>query len=291
MKANLPENEPKRIAWWAEKDIYRLMREARKGRKLFVLHDGPPYANNNIHLGQALNKILKDFVVKSRSMMGFDTPYVPGWDCHGLPIEHRVDLDLGAAGRTLPALDKRKLCRDYAERFIGIQREEFRRLGVFWDWTLDREEEAAKQPDRKAIYRTLDREYEAVIVESLGAFFTKGFVYHGRKPVHWCFSCRTALAEAEVEYEERNDPSIYVKFPLSGRPDAGLRRDLDHHTLDPSGQSGGGFSSRSDVRRGSGRVGDLHHRRRVDRGGLEGVRMVRPARPRLIQREPDRLHP
>ena len=215
MKANLPENEPKRLAWWSEMNLYAELRKARKGRDLFVLHDGPPYANNSIHLGQALNKILKDVCVKSRSMMGYDAPYVPGWDCHGLPIEHRVDLDLGDAGRTLPALEKRRLCRQYAERFIGVQREEFRRLGVVWDWDTDRAEEAAGLADRLAIYRTIDRSYEAVIVESLGAFFTRGFVYHGRKPVHWCFSCRTALAEAEVEYEERSDPSIYVRFPLS----------------------------------------------------------------------------
>lgn len=221
MKANLPENEPRRLAWWASQSIYRKIRDARRGAPLFVLHDGPPYANNNIHLGQALNKILKDMVVKSRSMMGYDCPYVPGWDCHGLPIEHRVDLDLGEAGRTMPALEKRELCRRYAEKFIGIQASEFRRLGVFWDWQLDEEESRPTTPggnglpDRKAIYRTIDREYEAVIVESLGAFFSSGRVYHGRKPVHWCFSCRTALAEAEVEYEERNDPSVYVKFPLS----------------------------------------------------------------------------
>ncbi len=215
MKANLPENEPKRLAWWAEMRIYEALRAARRGSPVFVLHDGPPYANNNIHLGQALNKILKDFVVKSRSMMGYDAPYVPGWDCHGLPIEHRVDQDLGAAGAALPALEKRARCRAYAEKFIAVQREEFRRLGVFWDWELDRREEADRLPDRAAIYRTIDREYEAAIVESLGAFFSGGYVYHGSKPVHWCTSCRTALAEAEVEYEERNDPSIYVKFPLS----------------------------------------------------------------------------
>src|SRR5262249_7174640 len=121
MKANLPENEPNRLAWWAGQSIYRKVRAARAGAPVFVLHDGPPYANNNIHLGQALNKILKDFVVKSRSMMGYDCPYVPGWDCHGLPIEHRVDLDLGEAGRTMPALEKRELCRPDAEKYIGVQ--------------------------------------------------------------------------------------------------------------------------------------------------------------------------
>ena len=215
MKANLPENEPKRLAWWGEMKLYGAIRGIRKGHPIFVLHDGPPYANGNIHLGQALNKILKDFVVKSRTMMGFDAPYVPGWDCHGLPIEHRVDLDLGESGHRLSPLEKRKRCREYAEKFIDVQREEFRRLGVFWDWSRDEQEHLEKKPDRTAIYRTIDREYEATIVESLGAFFTAGSVYHGRKPVHWCYSCRTALAEAEVEYEERTDPSIYVRFPLS----------------------------------------------------------------------------
>src|SRR5436309_9449429 len=137
MKANLPENEPKRLVWWSEKRIYTAVREARRGREVFLMHDGPPYANNNIHLGQALNKILKDFVVKSRTMMGYDAPYVPGWDCHGLPIEHRVDKDLGEARLSLTPLEKRRLCRQHAERFIEVQRQEFRRLGVFWDLRTD----------------------------------------------------------------------------------------------------------------------------------------------------------
>jgi len=216
MKADLPRREPGILDWWDRIDAYGRIAEARKGKPPFVLHDGPPYANGNIHLGQALNKILKDFVVKSRSMMGHDAPYVPGWDCHGLPIEHRVDQELGAAKLTMDPLEVRARCREYAEKFIDVQRDEFRRLGVLWNRSLDREEEKANAPTRRAIYRTIDHGYEAEIVRQLGRFFDKGAVYHGTKPVHWCFSCKTALAEAEVEYHERTDPSIYVKFPVRG---------------------------------------------------------------------------
>ncbi len=216
MKANLPKKEPEILEWWDRTDAYRRVSDARLGSKTFVLHDGPPYANGNIHLGQALNKILKDFVVKSRSMAGHDARYVPGWDCHGLPIEHRVDKELGSTKAGLDPLEVRELCRKYAEKFIGVQKAEFRRLGVLWDRTLDATEEEADEPSRRAIYRTIDHSYEAEIVRQLGRFFSRGSVYHGEKPVHWCFSCRTALAEAEVEYEDRCDPSITVKFPVHG---------------------------------------------------------------------------
>lgn len=216
MKADLPRREPVIRAYWDRIDLYRRIREARRGRPVFLLHDGPPYANESIHLGQAVNKILKDFVVRSRSMMGRDAPYVPGWDCHGLPIEHRVDRELGAAKAGMTPLEVRARCRAYAEHFIGVQREEFRRLGVLWDHEADRREEAEGLPSRTVIYRTLDRSYEAEIVRQLGEFFGRGAVYYGDKPVHWCPSCKTALAEAEVEYEERDDPSIYVKFPAHG---------------------------------------------------------------------------
>lgn len=216
MKADLPRREPTILDWWDRIGAYGRVREARKGRPYFVLHDGPPYANGNIHLGQALNKILKDFVVKSRSMMGHDAPYVPGWDCHGLPIEHRVDKELGAKKSGMGPLEIRARCREYAERYIGVQREEFRRLGVHWDRALDAREEAEGRPTRRAIYRTIDRAYEAEIVRQLGRVFERGAVYYGDKPVHWCFSCKTALAEAEVEYEERTDPSVWVRFPVRG---------------------------------------------------------------------------
>ncbi len=216
MKADLPKREPTILDWWDRVATYGAIRAARDGRPPFILHDGPPYANANIHLGQALNKILKDFVVKSRSMMGFDATYVPGWDCHGLPIEHRVDKDLGAKKAGMSPLEVRALCRAHAEKFIAIQKEEFRRLGVMWDRARDAEEEAAEAPSRRATYRTIDRTFEAEIIRQLGVFFANGSVYYGEKPVHWCFSCRTALAEAEVEYEDRTDPSVYVKMPVGG---------------------------------------------------------------------------
>jgi len=214
MKANLPQREPETLAFWDRIDVYGRVREARVGRPPYVLHDGPPYANGNIHLGQALNKILKDFVVKSRSMLGHDAVYVPGWDCHGLPIEHRIDRELGERKATLGPLEVRALCRAYAEKFIDIQAAEFWRLGVQWDRALDAREAAAAAPSRRAIYRTIDPSYEAEVVRQIGRFFTRGSVYHGVKPVHWCFSCKTALAEAEVEYDEREDPSIHVRLPV-----------------------------------------------------------------------------
>ncbi len=216
MKANLPAREPQILDWWDKIDAYGKIADARRGKSPFVLHDGPPYANGNIHLGQALNKILKDFVVKSRSMLGHDAQYVPGWDCHGLPIEHRVDMELGAKKTTLSPLKVRELCRAYAEKFIGIQKSEFRRLGVLWNRALDTTEDARHEPSRRAIYRTIDHSYEAEIVHQLGRFFSKGAVYHGEKPVHWCTSCKTALAEAEVEYADRTDPSVYVKLAVDG---------------------------------------------------------------------------
>ncbi|MDX1388737.1 MAG: isoleucine--tRNA ligase, partial [Acidobacteriota bacterium] len=216
MKANLPRREPEILDCWDTINAYGRIREARSGGETYVLHDCPPYANANIHLGQALNKILKDFVVKSRSMMGRDAHYVPGWDCHGLPIENRVDRELGPKKAELNALEFRALCRAHAEKFIGIQAREFRRLGVLWDRALAAREEGDGLPSRTAIYRTIDRTYESEIIRQLGRFFEKGAVYHGEKPVHWCWSCKTALAEAEVEYHERTDPSIFVKMPVSG---------------------------------------------------------------------------
>jgi len=201
MKANLQTTEPQALARWEEMDLYARIREARAGRPTYVLHDGPPYANGQIHLGTALNKILKDFVVKSRTMAGFDSPYVPGYDCHGLPIELKVDRELGPKKRELSPADFRRACRAYAERFIGVMTDEFKRLGVFGDW------------DRP--YLTMAFKYQAAIARSLGHFVRKGLVFKGKKPVHWCIHCRTALAEAEVEYEDHSSPSIYVEFPLS----------------------------------------------------------------------------
>src|SRR5688572_18038471 len=201
MKANLQTSEPLALARWAEMGLYERIREARTGRPKFVLHDGPPYANGQIHLGTALNKILKDFVVKSKSMAGFDSPYVPGYDCHGLPIELRVDRELGAKKREMSMADFRRACRAYAERFIGVMTTEFQRLMVFGDWDHP--------------YVTMSFRYQADIARSLGKLVARGLVYKGKKPVHWCIHCRTALAEAEVEYEDHSSPSIYVEFPLS----------------------------------------------------------------------------
>src|SRR5262245_32222668 len=207
MKANLPKLEPQMLDRWAAMDIYGRIRQASAQRPLWILHDGPPYANGHIHMGTALNKILKDFVVKSRSMLGSNAVYVPGWDCHGLPIEHQVDKELGLDSASIDvrlAMDpaeKIRRCREYALKFLDIQREEFRRLGVFGDW---------KHP-----YATLTPDYEAVIVREFGRFVGKGAVYKGLKPVHWCMYCKTALAQAEVEYEEQTEPSVYVKFPVT----------------------------------------------------------------------------
>jgi isoleucyl-tRNA synthetase len=201
MKANLPTAEPEALARWAAMDLYGKIRQRRAGAPRFVLHDGPPYANGKIHIGTALNKILKDLVVKSRTMAGFDAPYVPGYDCHGLPIELQVDRELGPKKRDLSTADFRRACRAYAERFIGVMSEEFQRLGVFGDW---------EHP-----YLTMAYPYQAAIARALGRFVEQGLVYKGKKPVHWCIHCRTALAEAEVEYEAHASPSIYVEFPLA----------------------------------------------------------------------------
>ncbi|MGK7345920.1 MAG: isoleucine--tRNA ligase [Candidatus Nitrospinota bacterium M3_3B_026] len=201
MKANLAQREAQTLARWEEMDLYGRVRAARAGSPRYILHDGPPYANGHIHSGTALNKILKDMVVKIKNMSGFDAPYVPGWDCHGLPIEHQVDKTLGKAKREMSAADIRRKCREYAEKFVGIQREEFKRLGVLADW------------DRP--YLTMSHGYEIGILRELLKFIENGGLYRGFKPVHWCASCRTALAEAEVEYSDRVSPSIFVKFKLN----------------------------------------------------------------------------
>jgi isoleucyl-tRNA synthetase len=202
MKANLPQREPELLAWWEKVGLYARIQEAGKGRPRYLLHDGPPYANGRIHIGHALNKILKDIVVKSKTMAGFHAPYVPGWDCHGLPIEHQVLKDLGEKKHALDEMAIRTLCRDYANKFHNIQREEFQRLGVLGDWSNP--------------YLTMLPAYEATIVREFGKFVERGGVYKGLKPVLWCTQDQTALAEAEVEYEEHVSPSIYVKFPVAG---------------------------------------------------------------------------
>ena len=204
MKANLPQREPELLAWWEQEQLYEKIQRSRDGKPLFILHDGPPYANGHIHIGHALNKILKDIIVKSKTMEGFQAPYVPGWDCHGLPIEHQVTKQLGEKKKGLSAVDLRHLCRDYALKFFKIQREEFQRLGILGDW------------DRP--YLTLDKNYEATIIREFGKFVEKGGVYKGLKPVLWCTVDQTALAEAEVEYQDHSSPSIYVRFPFEDNP-------------------------------------------------------------------------
>jgi len=208
MKANLPQNEPKRLDGWRGMNLYQLIREKSAGRPKFVLHDGPPYANGRIHIGHALNKTLKDIVVKSKTMLGFDSPYVPGWDCHGLPIEHAVDKELGSKKKEMSAAEFRRTCRQFAAKYLDLQRADFIRLGVFGDWDHP--------------YTTMSFDYEADIADALGRFFQTGMVYKGLKPVHWCTVDQSALAEAEVEYREHTSPSVYVRFRMLDEAVTGL---------------------------------------------------------------------
>ncbi len=201
MKANLPQNEPLRLAKWASMRLYEELRKAGAGRPAYLLHDGPPYANGPIHLGHALNKGLKDFVVKSKTMAGFDSPYVPGYDCHGLPIEIKVDEQLGRKKLEMPAPAVLDACRAYAQKYVDLQTEQFKRIGCFGRWDKP--------------YMTMARDYEARTLEAFYGFLEKGFVYRGLKPVYWCIHDRTALAEAEVEYEMHTSPSVYVRYRLT----------------------------------------------------------------------------
>jgi isoleucyl-tRNA synthetase len=210
MKANLPATEPAAIAKWDAIDLYGKIRAARAGAPKFVMHDGPPYANGQIHTGHAMNKVLKDLVIKSRTMAGFDAPYVPGWDCHGLPIELNVEKDKSAPDKDRAPVEFRRACRAFAEKFVASQRDDFKRLGILGDWN--------------APYLTMTADFQAAIVRALGVFVQRGLVYKGKKPVHWCLRDRTALADAEVEYEQHTSPSIYVEFPLSSADQGELGR-------------------------------------------------------------------
>lgn len=201
MKANLVQREPEFAKQWEEQDLYGQLRQTKKGKPVFILHDGPPYANGRIHLGHVINKVLKDLVVKSRSMMGFDSPYVPGWDCHGLPIELQVEKNTSAKKKNMEPVVFRRECRKYAEKFIDVQRQGFKRLGILGKW---------EDP-----YTTMDYFYQATIARAFGKFYNDGLVYRGFKPVHWCWSCETALADTEVEYQDHRSPSVYVKFPVA----------------------------------------------------------------------------
>src|SRR6267154_1927478 len=197
MKANLAQREPELLKKWEESRVYQQIQKTRANAELFVLHDGPPFANGDVHMGTALNKILKDFVVKSQTMLGKRAPYVPGWDCHGLPIEYKVVKE----SRTLSPLAVRKKSEAFARKFIDIQRKQFKRLGVFGDW---------EHP-----YITMDPKYEAEILRAFAVFVEEGLVYEAQKPVFWSTGAQTALAEAEVEYQERDDTAVYVKFRLT----------------------------------------------------------------------------
>ena len=203
MKANLPQREPEMLARWEQAKLYETIQTSRHDGPLFVLHDGPPFANGDVHLGHVLNKVLKDMVIKYKTMRGFRAPYVPGWDCHGQPIEYKVKKELGKEGEKLSQAELRKHCRAYAAKFVDIQRQQFKRLGVFGDW---------EHP-----YITMSPSYEADIIGALADMVGDGFVYRGKKPVYWCATCRTALAEAEVEYADHVSHSVYVKFPVKGR--------------------------------------------------------------------------
>jgi len=200
MKANLANREPEQIKAWEETRLYHKIREFSEGREKFILHDGPPYANGEIHMGTALNKVLKDIIIRSKQMTGFDAVYVPGWDCHGLPIEHEVDKQLGKKAREVSPVEKLSLCRKYAEKYINIQRDAFKRLGVLGEW---------ENP-----YLTMNANYEAVIARECANFALNGSLFRSKKPILWCCNCKTALAEAEIEYYDDASPSIFVKFPL-----------------------------------------------------------------------------
>lgn len=201
MRANLSQREPETLKIWEDAGLYHVLRAQSEGRPKYVLHDGPPYANGELHSGHALNKVLKDLVVRSKQMAGFDAPYVPGWDCHGLPIEHKVTTELGSAAKTMDQVDIRRRCREFALKYVDIHRADFKRLGVIGDWD---------DP-----YLTLNPEYVATIIRTFAEMYAAGNVYRGLKPIYWCSSCRTALAEAEVEYANKTSPSIYVRFPAA----------------------------------------------------------------------------
>src|SRR3954453_20154336 len=201
MEAKLVQNEPARLAKWREQNLYRRIEDSRAGAESWVLHDGPPFANGDIHIGHVINKTLKDVFIRFRSMQGFRTPYVPGWDCHGLPIEHKIQQELGPKLRDMSTIDVRQRCHAYAEHFVKVQSEQFQRLGILGDWD---------QP-----YLTMNCRYEAATLEVFARFVEAGLVYKQLKPVPWSVANQTALADAELEYKDIEDPSIYVQFPVA----------------------------------------------------------------------------
>src|ERR1700693_642002 len=216
MKADLAHREPVMLAAWEREGLYHKIRSVAKGRPSFVLTDGPPYANGAIHLGHAVNKVLKDIIVKARTLDGYDAPYVPGWDCHGLPIEMQVEKTHGRVGQKIDAKAFRAACREYAHKQVDAQRRDFKRLGVLGDW---------EHP-----YLTMMPRFEAEQLRAFALIIKNGHVYKGYKPVHWCLNCRSALAEAEVEYEDKTSPSIYVRFPVVDSADLARRFGIEATT-------------------------------------------------------------
>jgi len=200
IRANLKTVEEELLVKWEKEDIYAKIQAKNQGGDKYILHDGPPYPNGDIHLGHALNKILKDIIVKYKAMSGFSSPYIPGWDCHGLPIEIQLLKEIGDKRKEMSITDFRQKCKEYALSFVDTQRKEFKKLGIFGQW---------EDP-----YLTVNHTYEAKTVELFGILAEKGYVYRGLKPIHWCPSCETALAEAELEYQDDRSPSIYVKFQI-----------------------------------------------------------------------------
>ena len=277
MRGDLPKREPQWVAQWQEKKLYQRIREVSAGRPRFVLHDGPPYANGDIHIGHAVNKILKDIIVRSKTLAGFDAPYVPGWDCHGLPIEHQIEKQ---HGKNIPADKVRELCRAYAAEQIERQKKDFIRLGVLGDWDNP--------------YLTMNFKTEADEIRALGKILEQGYLYQGLKPVNWCLDCGSALAEAEVEYEDKNSPAIDVAFAVHAepcrktgrclRPDPsarpGFRGDLDDHAVDAAGQPGGQRASGTDLRP------DRNRKGRADSGPRTGRSLPQALRPRRRRPSP-----
>ena len=249
MKADLAQREPKMLAAWEANDLYGKIRAISRGRPRFVLHDGPPYANGAAHLGHFVNKVLKDIVVKSHQLDGYDSPYIPGWDCHGLPIEHQIEKKFGRVGNKLNAKEFRAACRKFAGEQVELQRSDFKRFGVLGDWNRP--------------YMTMDPRFEGQQIRALGKIIRNGHLYKGAKPVYWCLDCRSSLAEAEVEYEDKSSSAIDVEFRVVDPADfaqtgrhqfrhhrhaPGVAGDLDHHALDAAGQRGGGARAEHRIR-------------------------------------------
>ena len=283
MKAKLPEREPEQLAAWEQMGLYDRILESRAGKPLFVLHDGPPYPTGEIHLGTGLNKTLKDMIVKSKTMAGFRAPYVPGWDCHGLPIETQVEKELGGKTSKVAPPEFRRMCREFAARYVEIHKIEFKRLGVFGQWDKP--------------YLTMNPHDEACIAGAFLDFLEKGYVYRGLKPVYWCIYDRTALAEAEVEYEDHTSSSVWVKFPVvenekSAKLGKGVSAPhLDDHSLDASGEPRARVPSGVRVRRrgDSRRQAPAGERPPESPGG--GIRGRGQRNPRLVEGQGSRGHP